>query len=561
MSRVVKGKNQLLQWIGDLMAFFQVDAISVPKDYRTSVLQVKTLLNDDTSGLVTTILDFAITSALVDFKIETDNENLTKVLNEWLGSVNSDLRGKVPTGLNALAKEYYRERWKGSSQLLLRTFFNTKNGLKLPTSLFFVDGEDIIVEAQSKDGAVRLGEETYGIRLNDNGKKVGDKNVMAIPKEKNEYIFVQRPYESWSARRTTPYVIKRGLFRNLKFLQLMSSKGEFIVGKALEYMLMIKKGTEATALSGRAELVYDDNDLKKVSQDLADLINKKKNEGGAPTYTTNFDTEISEYIPEYQKAINDTIYAPIERRLLAGLGMIDMSKGMASTRKEDMFNPKPFISEVNQAIQDFKAMIYDLIEVIKEENKSSHPKWMNAKIKIYNTPIKEFVDDKLREKLRSVYDRGGLSKRTFVEIVSQCDYDLEVSRRKEEQKKKEDDKYDYTMCPPIVQNVEKDVPPTGTEPIKKEKVPSDKKGIEKKNFKQAMDDEEGSRIIGEPVDPLRDDIEEGKVVKRKDGWHVVSKEGKNLGGPYKTKKEAVKRLQEVEYFKHKGEENLDNEEK
>jgi uncharacterized C2H2 Zn-finger protein len=44
-----------------------------------------------------------------------------------------------------------------------------------------------------------------------------------------------------------------------------------------------------------------------------------------------------------------------------------------------------------------------------------------------------------------------------------------------------------------------------------------------------------------------------RVVHQKDGWHVLSEKGKNLGGPYKTKGEAVKRLRAVEYFKsHKG---------
>lgn len=42
------------------------------------------------------------------------------------------------------------------------------------------------------------------------------------------------------------------------------------------------------------------------------------------------------------------------------------------------------------------------------------------------------------------------------------------------------------------------------------------------------------------------------VTKHKDGWHVMSEEGKNLGGPYKSKEEAVKRLRQVEYFKHQG---------
>jgi len=40
------------------------------------------------------------------------------------------------------------------------------------------------------------------------------------------------------------------------------------------------------------------------------------------------------------------------------------------------------------------------------------------------------------------------------------------------------------------------------------------------------------------------------IVKRKDGYYVVSEKGKNLGGPYKTIAEARKRLQQVEYFKH-----------
>lgn len=43
-----------------------------------------------------------------------------------------------------------------------------------------------------------------------------------------------------------------------------------------------------------------------------------------------------------------------------------------------------------------------------------------------------------------------------------------------------------------------------------------------------------------------------RVVHRDDGWHVLSEKGKNLGGPYKSKGEAVKRLRQVEYFKHHG---------
>ena len=42
------------------------------------------------------------------------------------------------------------------------------------------------------------------------------------------------------------------------------------------------------------------------------------------------------------------------------------------------------------------------------------------------------------------------------------------------------------------------------------------------------------------------------IVKKMDGYYVLSKKtGKNLGGPYKRRDEAVKRLRQVEFFKHK----------
>ena len=41
------------------------------------------------------------------------------------------------------------------------------------------------------------------------------------------------------------------------------------------------------------------------------------------------------------------------------------------------------------------------------------------------------------------------------------------------------------------------------------------------------------------------------IVKVNGGYRVVSTKGKNLGGPYKTLKEAKKRLRQVEFFKHR----------
>jgi hypothetical protein len=41
------------------------------------------------------------------------------------------------------------------------------------------------------------------------------------------------------------------------------------------------------------------------------------------------------------------------------------------------------------------------------------------------------------------------------------------------------------------------------------------------------------------------------IKKVVDGYKVMSEKGKNLGGPYKSKKEAEKRLKQVEFFKRK----------
>jgi hypothetical protein len=39
------------------------------------------------------------------------------------------------------------------------------------------------------------------------------------------------------------------------------------------------------------------------------------------------------------------------------------------------------------------------------------------------------------------------------------------------------------------------------------------------------------------------------IVKNGTGYHVLSSKGKNLGGPYKTREAALKRLRQVEFFK------------
>ncbi len=43
------------------------------------------------------------------------------------------------------------------------------------------------------------------------------------------------------------------------------------------------------------------------------------------------------------------------------------------------------------------------------------------------------------------------------------------------------------------------------------------------------------------------------IIKRKEGYYVIGKTSRqHLGGPYKKREDAVRRLQQVEYFKRIG---------
>jgi hypothetical protein len=49
------------------------------------------------------------------------------------------------------------------------------------------------------------------------------------------------------------------------------------------------------------------------------------------------------------------------------------------------------------------------------------------------------------------------------------------------------------------------------------------------------------------------EVDKSMIKKVLGGYQVLSSKGKNMGGPYKTRKQALKRLRQVEFFKrHKG---------
>ena len=118
-----KNLNPLLKWLWDLLSFYSAEEISVPTDYHLQVAGVKGVLESDISVIVNSMLDYAISSASADYTVETDNEQFTEILNTWLSKINIQLLGKLPVGINAFAKEYFRERWKNSSLVVVRSLW------------------------------------------------------------------------------------------------------------------------------------------------------------------------------------------------------------------------------------------------------------------------------------------------------------------------------------------------------------------------------------------------------------------------------------------------------
>jgi len=476
MPRVSGG----IGWLMDMVELFQGSIVNIPSDYRSQVLAVKGVLDNDETGIISSLLDFGISSSAdVDFSVEVQNENLGLILNDWLSDVNGSLLGKIPIGIEALAKEYYRERWKGSSMLLLRTVWGKVDGMILPTKMWFVDGEDIDVSSDSK--VVTLGDQKYGIITNYQEKK-----ILKLPAQKNEKIFVQKPYCSWGTDYPTPFLIQRGLYKNAVMMKNLIGKGEVVVAKALEYLMVVKKGTEALAKENRSEFIYSDEDLKAVKKQLGLLTDERMNNKGTPSYITNFDTDIEHLIPEYERILKASLFVPIERRILSGIGLVDIVESTSSSRREGTLNPKPYIGELNSGVKDFAALIKDLFLTIIIENKISHPKYFSAKktLNVRHTPVKAFMTDDYKTMLRSLYDRGVLSKQTFVEVVGETSYSEEKDRRSQEATKG-DNKIFY---PPVIQNMEQhpnDLNGKPNKEVDEKEVTPDKKGPEAKNYTNA----------------------------------------------------------------------------
>jgi len=472
---------------------FQTGGISVPHEYHDRCQKIRELVDDDITGLINTVLDYAVNSASeAKYRVECSDTTLQKLLNLWLDEINLDITG-IPTGLPALAKEYFKERWQGSSFCILRVdswkkVTADKVTIEVPTVMWFVNGSSIYV-VRPKDKNYKLGYDNFYL---DQDHKI------KIPAGKQESIVIQKPYNRWFDEYSTPYLIRKGVYKNWLGIKALQDKSDEVITKVLPYLFLISKGTEN--LFTQSDVNYSDDDLKEITDNFKEQVEKYRSEKGkTPTNAVPFDTKYEHLIPDLRNILTEELYRQGYRSILSGLGFVDMLE-ISPSRQESRLNPKAFISEVNDGVSGFKSILLEVISLIESRNKKTHPKLFSDKGKliVLNSPLKLNIDQMLAD-LRSGYDRGALSIESYQEILG-VDPATEKERRKKELNNGDEDLF----YPHLIQNRE-DIPdrvvPAKPQNPKNENLNKKKGSPESKNFKAELEEAESKYIRIRQKDP------------------------------------------------------------
>jgi hypothetical protein len=411
--------------------------IIVPTDFRGRMGKIYELFDNDYTGIVSTIIDFMVGTGTVPMNFITDNENLTKSLQDWsVHQLNKDINLDIPKGLKALTTQYMRERFR-SSFICLNIVWEKIDGLVLPSKMFFADGASILVEPDEEG---RLDKKTY--YLGDTGHEI--KMVT-----KNTNTLIRKPYNAWYDDYPTPYLVKRGVLYNAMLKRTLINKQADVLEEMIPYLLMIRAGDANLVAKNamgdiEAQLTKVKESLKKAKQDRA------ANAGvpGDMILKGRYDLQLDQFIPDLTKLVSTTIVEPVNYDLLAGLGLIEL-QGFSSSRQETILNPKVLVEEINTAIMDFKALMDDVVDMIIEKNASLHPKHMNKDIRVVPGVAKAFLTDNMRKLIKDYTNTGLVSIEDAFEGLPQG-FDFEISKKRRQNES--DNGYEDLFFPRVILN-------------------------------------------------------------------------------------------------------------
>jgi len=441
--------------------------IKVSSNFHGQMSQINKVLKNDKTALIKTLLEFMVNTGNVDFDFQTKDDKLNKLLSAWKGKVNKSVSNDIPMGLRSFTSQYMTERYK-SSMIVIRILWENIDGYTLPAKMWVLDGSSIRVKNESK-------------ALNTVDYYLGPiKSQNKLTSTDTTTSIIRKPFNQWYDLYPTPFFVGTGALYHAMFKeQILMRQGELITS-SFPYQLFIKIGTDAALKKGH---VPTEEELKQQLKNFQNLKNNydshsySKGLAGAYPHDVNFE----ELIPEYEKGLKDALTKSVDKNILSAMGMIEL-RGFSSNREEAILNPKIMVERIKDAVLDYSEVLKYIVELIKDKNSNKYT--FNSEVKVVPGVIKAFVDDNMRNMIRSWYDRGLISQKTAVEDTSEIDFTQQVIERDRERKLNLNER----MYPRIIQNSEKD---SNQEDFPNEDAPADKqKGSPESNnyFMATVDD-------------------------------------------------------------------------
>lgn len=431
--------------------------ITIGRDFHAQVKKIDSLLNNDVTGMVTTIYDFMVQCATVPMIFETKNKSLNSIFTEWQDNVNSDVNIDIPRGFRSFSEQYFRERWK-SSFIVLNIVWGKVDGYEMPVNMWFSDGASIYAE-QPNDA------------LNSTKYFIGKAKQKPLISTRTQTIIIRKPYNNWYDKYPTPYFVKKGTLYHALLKEKILSKQSQGLEQVFPAMLAIKMGCDEAMRRGEmpGKPALDEMKQKFINLQTS-TEDRTLNNGliGAFPYDVKFEN----LLPEFNKILDEKIVSGTDRNLLMSLGLIEF-KGFSTNREESVLNPKPLVSEIEDAVEDFTQLIGDVIYEIRKRNSGTAKKFSAKEVTVGHAPIKALLTDAMKVLIRSLYDRGLVSKEDTVEGTSAFTFAQQVEKRKREIK----ENLDEIMKAPVILNQDnKDTSDNRTEnEPNKEKSPAKKK--------------------------------------------------------------------------------------
>jgi len=461
--------NQIIESLKSLRK-----SIHVPRNFHSQVKKIDHLLENDKTGIVDTVVDFMINSATVPMKIETSNDNLNIMLEIWQKELlNRNVNVDIPSGLRELSMQYYKERWRSSFLGLRVRFeevdFGAGNKFELPTKMWFVNGGAITIDCEE----TALDKRIYELKV---GK---GSDTIALVNTEDESIFIRKPYNLWHQCFPTPYLVKRGVLFNALFKEAIVTKQADVIETIIMYLLKLQAGNDKLA---EEKMLPTEPELLALKESIIKAVNEKDHHRvGDLIASLQYDVNLEHFMPDLKKILDPDIVKSVDRNLLGGLGLIEL-EGFSKTRQESVLNPKMLVEEVRDAVGDWADLLEDVILETIIRNKPKHPKLTSGRISVIPGTIKAFITNEMRTLLRSLYDRGLISKQDAVEDSTDLNFEVQVDRRVRE----DSQGLQKIMKAPIIQNLEQFDEPSNTD----QEVPDDRKPgtPEADNFNQAMVD-------------------------------------------------------------------------